>query len=254
MTPAQRAGARLHASDIHYTERGLAFTVQEAVWPLAASGESAVLASAAVQTALIGDYNVANVLAVLGGLRALGMPLAQAAALAADFTPVPGRMQRVPSGADQPEVVVDYAHTPDALDKSLAALRALASARGGRLWCVFGCGGNRDTSKRPLMGGIAARLADAVLITSDNPRHEDPAAIVAQVAAGVVPELTERVRCLVDRRAAIALALREADACDVVLIAGKGHEDYQEIAGRKWPFSDLLEAEQALAARPGDGA
>jgi UDP-N-acetylmuramoyl-L-alanyl-D-glutamate--2,6-diaminopimelate ligase len=259
MTPAQRAGARLHASDIHYTERGLAFTVQEAVWPLAPTGAAAsdapaLLASAAVQTALIGDYNVANVLAVLGGLRALGMPLAQAAALAADFTPVPGRMQRVPSGADQPEVVVDYAHTPDALDKSLAALRALASARGGRLWCVFGCGGNRDASKRPLMGGIAARLADAVLITSDNPRHEDPAAIVAQVAAGVAPELAERVRCLVDRRAAIALALREADACDVVLIAGKGHEDYQEIAGRKWPFSDLLEAEQALAARPGAGA
>ncbi len=151
-----------------------------------------------------------------------------------------------------PEVVVDYAHTPDALDKALGALKPLAEARGGQLWCVFGCGGNRDARKRPLMGEIAARLADAVIITSDNPRHEDPALIVAQVAAGAAGAV--HVRSLVDRRAAIAQALAEAAAADVVLIAGKGHEDYQEIAGRKWPFSDIEEAARALAARAGAGA
>jgi UDP-N-acetylmuramoyl-L-alanyl-D-glutamate--2,6-diaminopimelate ligase len=253
--------ARLRADAIGYSAHGLHFTVREAD------------ASAQVETTLIGDYNVANVLAVLGGLRALGLPLAEAAVLAAEFTPVPGRMQRVsaPAGAagaelteGLPEVVVDYAHTPDALDKVLSALRPLARARGGRLWCVFGCGGNRDSAKRPLMGGIAARLADRVVITSDNPRFEDADAIVAQVAAGVpaaelatgptVGQKAGRVRCEVDRRVAIAQVLAEAAGRDVVLIAGKGHEDYQEIAGRKWPFSDIDEAARALAARAGAGA
>ncbi|MFM2056905.1 MAG: hypothetical protein RLY71_1290 [Pseudomonadota bacterium] len=254
---AAHPAARLRAAAIGYSARGLHFTVHEAD------------TSARVETTLIGDYNVANVLAVLGGLRALGLPLAEAAALAADFTPVPGRMQRVglPAGvagsgsaADSaqglPEVVVDYAHTPDALDKVLSALRPLVAARGGRLWCVFGCGGNRDATKRPLMGAIAARLADRTVITSDNPRFEDADAIVAQVVAGVpaVAGASDRVRCEVDRRVAIAQVLAEADARDVVLIAGKGHEDYQEIAGCKWPFSDIEEAARALAARTDSGA
>lgn len=233
---AAQAQARLRALDVHYVGDGLAFTLQEA------GG-----AAQPVRTTLIGDYNVSNVLAVLGGLRALGVPLAQCAEVAAEFTPVPGRMQRVGTGQGGPQAVVDYAHTPDALEKVLNALRPFALARGGRLWCVFGCGGNRDAGKRPVMGRIAADLADRVLITSDNPRGEAPEAIVGQVAAGSVG--AAHVRLEVDRRRAIAEALREAAPADVVLLAGKGHEDYQEIQGVKHPFSDVDEARQALAAR-----
>jgi UDP-N-acetylmuramoyl-L-alanyl-D-glutamate--2,6-diaminopimelate ligase len=235
------AGARLTATDVGYRAGGLAFTLVETV-------EGGAVQRAEVQSTLIGDYNVSNLLAVLGGLRASGVPLAEAARVGGLVTPVPGRMQRVaPGAAAQPEVVVDYAHTPDALEKAIAALRPLATARGGRLHCVFGCGGDRDATKRPLMGAIAARLADAVVVTSDNPRTEDPAAIVAQIAAGAAADAP--VRCIVERRAAIAAALREAAANDVVLVAGKGHEDYQEIGGRRLPFSDLDEARAALALR-----
>jgi UDP-N-acetylmuramoyl-L-alanyl-D-glutamate--2,6-diaminopimelate ligase len=228
--------ARLRAVDVHYAGGGLAFTLQEA--------GGAVLP---VRTTLIGDYNVSNVLAVLGGLRALAVPLAQCAEVAEEFTPVPGRMQRVGTGNEAPQAVVDYAHTPDALEKVLNALRPFALARGGRLWCVFGCGGNRDAGKRPVMGRIAADLADRVIITSDNPRGEVPQAIVEQIAAGCVG--ATHVRREVDRRLAIASALQEAGPADVVLLAGKGHEDYQEVHGTKHPFSDVDEARQALAAR-----
>ena len=182
------------------------------------------------------------------GQRALGVPLADAARVAGLVTPVPGRMQRVAANAaGQPEVVVDYAHTPDALEKVLAALRPLAADRGGRLHCVFGCGGDRDATKRPLMGGIAARLADAVVVTSDNPRTEDPQSIVDQVAAGATGGAP--VQVIVDRRAAIAQVLAAADARDVVLVAGKGHEDYQEINGVRQHFSDVEEALAGLEKR-----
>jgi UDP-N-acetylmuramoyl-L-alanyl-D-glutamate--2,6-diaminopimelate ligase len=157
-------------------------------------------------------------------------------------------MQRVPAAADRPEVVVDYAHTPDALDKALAALRPLAAARGGALWCVFGCGGNRDASKRPLMGAIAQQRADRVVLTSDNPRDEDPAVILQQIRVGLPFEAT--VTVIEDRRAAIVHALRHAAPQDVVLIAGKGHEDYQEVAGVRRPFDDAAVAAEALGARP----
>jgi len=229
--------ARLLAEGIGYRDGGLAFTLVE-------SGAG----RAAVVTTLIGDYNVHNLLSVIGGLRALGIPLADAARVAGLVTPVPGRMQRVAANAaGQPEVVVDYAHTPDALEKVIAALRPLAADRGGRLHCVFGCGGDRDATKRPLMGGIAARLADAVVVTSDNPRTEDPQAIVDQVAAGAVGGAP--VQVIVDRRAAIAQVLAGADARDVVLIAGKGHEDYQEINGVRQHFSDVEEALAGLGKR-----
>jgi UDP-N-acetylmuramoyl-L-alanyl-D-glutamate--2,6-diaminopimelate ligase len=167
------------------------------------------------------------------------------------LTPVPGRLQRVTgAGLDvSVDVLVDYAHTPDALDKALAAVRPLAAARGGRLWCVFGCGGNRDASKRPLMGAIAARRADRVVITSDNPRDEAPGLILAQILAGVTGH--DEVEVFQDRRDAIQMAVREAAAGDVILLAGKGHEDYQEIAGIKRPFSDVAEAQAALAQRQG---
>ncbi|MGD9550918.1 MAG: glutamate ligase domain-containing protein, partial [Burkholderiaceae bacterium] len=163
--------------------------------------------------------------------------------------PVPGRMQQVPAEHGQPLVVVDYAHTPDALEQVLLALRPVAQARGGQLWCVFGCGGERDAGKRPQMGAVAQHRADWVVVTSDNPRREDPAAIIHQILLGTIAG--ETVRAEPDRAAAIALALAEADAADVVLIAGKGHEDYQEIAGRRVPFSDLAQAQAALAARGG---
>jgi UDP-N-acetylmuramyl-tripeptide synthetase len=233
--------ARLRASNIHYAAPGLAFDLRE--------GGTTV----AVKTQMIGDYNAMNLLAVIGGLRAAGVPLADAAAACALLTPVPGRMQRVASDAAGPQVVVDYAHTPDALEKALAALRPFADERGGALWCVFGCGGNRDAGKRPLMGALAQRLAQQVVVTSDNPRNEAPAFILLQIVAGLAGS-QERVKVIEDRRSAIAHAVRNAGARDVILVAGKGHEDYQEIAGVKHHFSDVEEAGLALAARAGAAA
>jgi UDP-N-acetylmuramoyl-L-alanyl-D-glutamate--2,6-diaminopimelate ligase len=237
-TYSVKAPARLRAEGLGYVDGGLAFTLRE--------GDNAL----PVRSTLIGDYNASNLLAVLGGLRASGVPLADAVRVVPMLTPVPGRMQRVaPGRTDVPEVVVDYAHTPDALDKAVAALRPLAQARGGRLVCVFGCGGNRDPGKRPQMGAIAERLADRVVVTSDNPRHEPPAEILKQIVAGLQRPADALV--IEDRRQAIARSVGEADARDVVLIAGKGHEDYQEIAGVKHAFSDVVEAAKVLAERSG---
>ncbi|MEP7294998.1 MAG: UDP-N-acetylmuramoyl-L-alanyl-D-glutamate--2,6-diaminopimelate ligase [Burkholderiales bacterium] len=260
--------ARLRALNIRYDEGGLRFDLRE--------GDAMV----DVRTRQIGDYNVANLLATLGGLRAAGVSLADAARVCIGLTPVPGRMDRVnvdPSSAayrsrspegiepglgrpgararvdDLPQVVVDYAHTPDALEKALLALQPFAQARGGALWCVFGCGGNRDAGKRPLMGALAQRLAGQVIVTSDNPRDEAPAFILLQIVAGLKGS-QERVKVIEDRRAAIAHAVRHANARDVILIAGKGHEDYQETKGVKHHFSDLEEATAALATRGGASA
>lgn len=241
-TVSLRGPARLVAESLHCTPAGLTFTACEAT--------DAGVQRAPVRSALVGEFNAANLLLVLAGLRALGVPLADAAAAAALLTPVPGRLQPVPApagAASDVEVVVDYAHTPDALEQVLKALRPLATARGGRLWCVFGCGGNRDATKRPLMGAIAAAGADRVVITSDNPRDEPPQAILAQVLAGVTGH--DEVDVIEDRRAAIAHAVQSAAPGDVLLLAGKGHETYQEIAGVKRPFSDLAEAQAALQAR-----
>jgi len=234
-TCSTRDMARLRAQDIHYADGGLAFALHE--------GDEAVT----VHSRLIGDYNVSNLLAVIGGLRALGVSLADAAAVVPQLSAVPGRMERVDADADQPVVVVDYAHTPDALEKALYALRPFARERGGLLWGVFGCGGNRDATKRPLMGGIAERLADRVVVTSDNPRNEVPEQILRQIVEGMARPLNASV--IEDRRAAIAHALQHAGPHDVVLIAGKGHEAEQEIAGVKHPFSDVLEAQAALGTR-----
>ena len=230
--------ARLRASNIGYAAGGLGFDLHE--------GD----ASVAVKTQMIGDYNVANLLATIGGLRASGVTLVDAAATCALLTPVPGRMQRVASDAVGPQVVVDYAHTPDALDKALRALQPFAAERDGALWCVFGCGGNRDQGKRPLMGALAQRLAQQVVITSDNPRNEAPAFILLQIVAGLAGS-QERVKVIEDRRAAIAHAVRHAGAHDVILVAGKGHEDYQEVNGVKHHFSDVEEASAALRTREG---
>ncbi len=228
--------ARLLALDIRHGDTGLAFTVQEQ------GGERAFL-----QTDLIGQYNVANLLGVLACLRIRGLPLQQAAQICAHLQPVPGRMQCIRQ-AGQPLVAVDYAHTPDALEKALLALRPLAQARSGRLWCVFGCGGDRDPVKRPLMGAVAARLADVACITSDNPRSEAPAAIMAQIRAGMPADLPSLL-AYEDRAAAIAAVVAHAAGNDVILVAGKGHEDYQEIQGARRPFSDMEQAQRALSLR-----
>ena len=188
-----------------------------------------------------GRFNVANALGVLGCLVAYGIPYA-AAVHALGFLPsLPGRMQRF-GGDGRPLVFVDYAHTPDALEKVLQALRPLAEARGGGLIAIFGAGGERDPGKRAPMGAIASRHADRVILTSDNPRSEDPLAIIAAIRAGVTAP------CVVqpDRAMAIDEAMREARAADVVVLAGKGHETVQEIAGRKLPFSDAAAARAAL--------
>jgi UDP-N-acetylmuramoyl-L-alanyl-D-glutamate--2,6-diaminopimelate ligase len=230
--------ARLRASNVGYRVGGLGFDLRE--------GETTV----PVRTQMIGAYNVENLLVTIGGLRACGVSLVDAAGACALLTPVPGRMQRVASDAAGPQVVVDYAHTPDALEKALLALQPFAAERGGALWCVFGCGGNRDPSKRPLMGALAQRLAQQVVITSDNPRNEAPAFILLQIVAGLAGS-QERVKVIEDRRAAIAHAVRHAGPRDVILVAGKGHEDYQEINGVKHHFSDVEEAGAALRTREG---
>ncbi|MEJ6000940.1 UDP-N-acetylmuramoyl-L-alanyl-D-glutamate--2,6-diaminopimelate ligase [Paucibacter soli] len=233
-----RSDARLSAHALHYRAGGLAFTLKE-------QGAAELL----VETGLIGEYNISNLLSVIAGLRALGHELAEVARVAAQVTPVPGRMQRVGNGRELPELVVDYAHTPDALQKALEALAPLAAARGGLLHCVFGCGGDRDRTKRPLMGEIAARLAQRVVITSDNPRGEPPEQVLADIVAGLAADAPRLV--LADRREAIARAVLEAGSRDVVLVAGKGHEDYQEIMGQRHHFSDVEEARAALIRRAG---
>jgi UDP-N-acetylmuramoyl-L-alanyl-D-glutamate--2,6-diaminopimelate ligase len=226
--------ARLQAQGLRYETAGMVFDLLE-------DGQALTVA-----TPLVGDYNASNLLLVAGGLRALGLPLADVARALTALLPVPGRLQRVPGSGDI-EVLVDYAHTPDALDKALQALRPLATARGGSLVCVFGCGGNRDASKRPLMGAIAEQRADRVLLTSDNPRFEAPAAILEQIRAGLAQP--HRAELIEDRRAAIAQAIAQAKPGDVLLLAGKGHEDYQDVAGVKRAFSDLAEAQAALRHR-----
>ena len=186
-----------------------------------------------LRAGLLGRFNAHNLLATLATLLALGLPLAEALARLARTTTAPGRMERLGGGPGEPLAVVDYAHTPHALEQALTALREHG---GGRLWCVFGCGGDRDAGKRPLMGAVAERLADRVIVTDDNPRTEQPDRIVADILAGMRQPATATV--VRDRRAAILHALAEAEAGDIVLIAGKGHEDYQIVGAERLPFSD----------------
>ncbi len=190
----------------------------------------------------LGRFNVANALGVLGCLLAYGLPFGQAVAALASLPEVPGRMQRV---GDTPLTVIDYAHSPDALDQVLQALRLVANARGGRLVAVFGAGGDRDRSKRALMGAVASRLADRIVLTSDNPRSEDPLAIIGEIETGVSAQHAVEV----DRARAIESAIAQAADADVVLISGKGHESWQESGGRRVPFSDSAVARAALEHR-----
>jgi UDP-N-acetylmuramoyl-L-alanyl-D-glutamate--2,6-diaminopimelate ligase len=202
-----------------------------------------------IHTHLVGAFNAANLLGVLGVLLVSGVALEAALAFLAAAEAPPGRMQRL-GGGRAPLVVVDYAHTPDALDKVLTSLRPAVGAS-GQLVCVFGCGGDRDRGKRPEMGRTAARLADRVIVTSDNPRSEEPGAIASDIVHGIRNTGNRRYAIELDRAVAIAAAIREAKGGDVVLIAGKGHEPYQESAGARLPFLDADHAARALAAREG---
>lgn len=194
----------------------------------------------------LGRFNAANALGVLGCLLAYGIEFQKALDLLGRLPPVAGRMQAI-GGSGDPLVVVDYAHTPDALEKVLQALRPVAQARGGRLIAVFGAGGERDPGKRPMMGAAAARYADRVLVTSDNPRSERPETIISEILAGAAgPAAADSEP---DRARAVDLAIRASSSADVVLLAGKGHEPYQEIAGVRRPYSDAEAARAALQAR-----
>jgi UDP-N-acetylmuramyl-tripeptide synthetase len=223
------ARPKLAASAIGLSEAGVRFHV-ESPW---GTGE--------VKAAVLGAFNVSNLLAVLGALIAAGVSFDEARAAVSTLQPVPGRLERLGGGA-LPLVVVDYAHTPDALEKALEALRPTVAA-GHRLLCVFGCGGDRDPGKRPMMGAVASRLADHVIVTSDNPRTEKPEAIIEQILGGVRGE----VEAIEERQVAIFAAVHQAKPGDVVLLAGKGHETYQEIEGVRHPFNDAEVARAALA-------
>lgn len=200
-----------------------------------------------VKVGVLGRFQAGNLLATVATLGGLGCDFGQITQALRALRPVPGRMQPVPARqAGRPLVLVDYAHTPDALKHALSAARELTS---GRLWCVFGCGGGRDRGKRPLMGAAAARLADQVVLTSDNPRLENPGQILREIAVGVAAEhhpAVAHVKMLEDRASAIAWAIRHGAADDVILVAGKGHEPYQDIGGEKRPFDDVHYARRAL--------
>jgi len=221
------AGADMRATDVEFDLHGSTFRLD----------------GTELRSPLPGRFNVLNVLGAVAAVRALGVDDRTIAAALPRAGRVPGRFEPVDEG--QPfAVLVDYAHTPDSLENVLRAARPLAR---GAVWCVFGCGGDRDRDKRPLMGRVAAALADTVVVTSDNPRSEAPEAIIAQVAAGA----PDPVEVIVDRREAIARAVEGAREGDVVVIAGKGHEQGQELAGGvKVPFDDVAVAREALRGRP----
>ncbi|MDZ7686884.1 MAG: UDP-N-acetylmuramyl-tripeptide synthetase [Gammaproteobacteria bacterium] len=198
-----------------------------------------------INSSLLGDFNVSNVLAAVAVLGLLGSDINDICRWAREIEGASGRMDLIKPERG-PAIVIDYAHTPDALEK---ALLALARHKNGRLYCIVGCGGDRDTGKRPLMGSLAARLADQAILTSDNPRGEEPLDIIKAMMADI--EGAANVRAIVDRAEAIRTALEEAGEGDVVLIAGKGHEEYQDIAGRHLPFSDYDEVRKYLGHERG---
>jgi UDP-N-acetylmuramoyl-L-alanyl-D-glutamate--2,6-diaminopimelate ligase len=234
---SQNNAARLQAKGLKRNLTGLYFEVVEGdhVCP--------------IQTALMGDYNVDNLLGVIASLRALGVGFQQAVNVCAQLQAVPGRMEKVSleSNAQLPLTLVDYAHTPDAVTQTLLALKPFAKSFGSQLWCVLGCGGDRDASKRPLMAAAAEAVADHVVITSDNPRSEQAQSIAADMLKGL--KAPQAVYQELDRAKAIQHAVATAGPQDVILIAGKGHEVTQEIAGVKYPFDDRVHAQQALRHR-----
>ncbi len=237
-TTSVEGDARLRASDITVTPQGTDFVVTERDAQQAHRAEMSIRAA--------GTFNVSNALQVLAALRALGVPLRKAVEAFSGLSSVPGRLQRIQQSDQGPWVLVDYAHTPDAVAQVLQALRPAVQSRGGQLWCVLGCGGNRDASKRAPMAAAAEAHAERVVLTSDNPRDEDPEAILLAMQEGLSrpPEWLG-----VDRAQAIAHAIAHAKDADVVVIAGKGHEDYQEVKGQRLPFNDADVAQAAWQLR-----
>jgi UDP-N-acetylmuramoyl-L-alanyl-D-glutamate--2,6-diaminopimelate ligase len=203
-----------------------------------------------IRSKLVGRPNVYNILAAAATATALGLPFDAIERGIAALDGVPGRFQMVSSAKDEVTVVVDYAHTDDALRNLLETARPLAR---GRLITVFGCGGDRDRTKRPLMGAVAGRLSDVIVMTSDNPRSEDPGRIIDEIQRGITPDTRKAggqpPLTIVDRRAAIAKAIEVAKPGDLVLVAGKGHEKYQVIGDKTLPFDDVAVARDALARR-----
>lgn len=224
------AGASLFCREARFDDNGVHATL------VTAQGEHNL------RSALLGRFNLSNVLAAVGTLLGMDYPLDEILKVVPELEGPVGRMQRLGGGL-QPLVVVDYAHTPDALEKVLEALRPHAK---GKLLCLFGCGGDRDRGKRPLMAEVAERLADGVLVTDDNPRSEDPHAIFDDIRPGFAAP--DSVRFVAGRGQAIEQLIAGASVDDVIVLAGKGHEDYQEINGQRHDFSDLVEAEKALKA------
>ncbi|MEO1888714.1 MAG: UDP-N-acetylmuramoyl-L-alanyl-D-glutamate--2,6-diaminopimelate ligase [Cycloclasticus sp.] len=204
--------------------------------------------SVRVQSSLLGRFNVDNLVAAMATLIAMGNTLEEAAANVETVNSVAGRMQVIFTGKANPAVVVDYAHTPDALRLALLSLREHCA---GRLKLVFGCGGNRDEAKRSLMGSVAAELADDIIITNDNPRFESAEKIVDQIKSGMPDE--SAVSVVLDRALAIQTSIMQANAGDMILVAGKGHEAYQQVADKKIVFSDIAEVKKALVCRAGEG-
>jgi UDP-N-acetylmuramoyl-L-alanyl-D-glutamate--2,6-diaminopimelate ligase len=204
-----------------------------------------------LRSGLVGKFNVMNMMAGIATALSLGIAPAAIEARLPQFETVPGRLEKVTVEPEQDiTIVVDYAHTPDGLEKVLNAMRPFVV---NRLVVVFGCGGDRDRTKRPKMGEIAVRLADRVFVTSDNPRTEDPAQILADIKAGITTDQEKEVIYEIDRRKAIEVAILSAQPGDTIVIAGKGHEDYQIIGTTKYPFDDRIEARQALRKRLGHG-
>ena len=231
---AMQSFRRVLATDLQMNDQGMKFQI-------IIDGEDAGL----IQSHIVGAFNVSNALAVFTCLLAGGKTIKSAKNSIEHLQVVQGRMELVPrSTAQQPMVVIDFAHTPDALEQVLKTLQEIAKQRAGQLWCVFGCGGDRDSLKRPIMGRIAESLADHVMVTSDNPRSEVPEKIMADILAGF--EMPEKAHVNADRATAILQVIRQAQPKDVVLIAGKGHEEIQEVAGKKHPFSDRVHVQLAM--------
>lgn len=237
--PANAHGG-LQAKAVRCDENGTAFTLD-------GKGKADVLCGP-VQMPVHGSHNVENALVVAGCLWAMKLEPEEVHARIGELRLPPGRLQMI-GEKHAPLVCIDYAHSPIALQSALQALRPIAQARGGSLVCVFGCGGDRDPAKRPLMGEVASRLAGRVLITSDNPRSEDPQKIIDAIASGVPADFQQHVQQQADRAQAIAQAIAQAQPHDVVLIAGKGHEASQWVGSQRLPFSDQQHAQQALQSR-----
>ena len=227
--------SKIIAKDIRINQKGTSFTIC-----ISKETEN-------IKSLLIGDFNISNILAVSGVLSALKFSLPQIKRAIESLSNVEGRLEQI-GGQNTPLIIIDYAHTPDAMKKVLKNLRKISDLRNGKLWCVFGCGGNRDSKKRSKMGKVS-QMADSLVITSDNPRNENLEKIISDIVIGIKNQSKDHFHIIHDRGVAILFSIRNASKNDVVLIAGKGDEEFQEVKGKKYPFRDYDHASMALASR-----